>query len=418
MNPVFTYQWNGRALLSERPDLPFPKAVSVPDSCDPIWLFQRTPGSGRAALCPSDARQLTAEKEDLRFFSPDRLGPVPALPPELLQRVAERRLTAVNLQHPGWQRALEFVQPQPDRKKRVHLLAVGDVGGTLLTALKLLGSDCIHTIGICDLNEKTVARWVAEMSQVSLPWDYDSMPQVEAVSLEDLFHCDVFLFAASRSIPPVGSAVKDVRMAQFEANRAIVAQYARQARQEHFRGLFLVMSDPVDPLCKAAWLASNTNEDGTLDHAGLLPEQIQGLGLGVMNARAAALAKQNPAYAAFLTEGRSFGPHGNGLIIANSIAHYDDSISRALTQEVVEANLRIRELGFKPYVAPALSSGALQLLLLLRGQWHCGSVCTGGIWFGCRNRYTSFGLETEALVLPDQLYRRFEETGSILSAIL
>ena len=105
-------------------------------------------------------------------------------------------------------------------------------------------------------------------------------------------------------------------------------------------------------------------------------------------------------------------------MIANSIEHYDDEISRALTQEVVEANLRIREIGFKPYIAPALSSGAMQILLLLRGQWHCGSVCLGSVWFGCRNRYTRQGLETEALALPDALFRRLQETERNLTAII
>ena len=60
----------------------------------------------------------------------------------------------------------------------------------------------------------------------------------------------------------------------------------------------------------------------------LPPEGIQGFGLGVMNARAAYFAKRDPKLASFLTEGRSFGPHGTGLFIANSIAHYDEDISR------------------------------------------------------------------------------------------
>lgn len=85
----------------------------------------------------------------------------------------------MNLRHPRWREALDFTRPRPG-KKRVHLLAVGDVGGTLLTALKLLGGDCISAIGICDLNEKTVARWRAEMGQISWPWDYDVLPEVEA----------------------------------------------------------------------------------------------------------------------------------------------------------------------------------------------------------------------------------------------
>ena len=329
----------------------------------------------------------------------------------------ERPLTEVNLRHPRWQDALAFCQPKPG-KKRVHLLAVGDVGGTLLTALKLLGGDCISAIGIRDLNENTVARWTAEMGQIAWPWDYDALPEVEVIPENRLFDCDVFIFAATKAIPAVGSEISDVRMAQFAANRPLVEHFAKQAREARFGGLFMVLSDPVDPLCKAAWLASNTAPDGTLDHQGLLPEQVQGFGLGVMNARAAYFAKQEPRFASFLTEGRSFGPHGRGLVIANSIEHYDDTLSRELTQLVETANLRIRELGFKPYVAPAVSSGAMQLLLTLRGDWHCSSVPLGDVWFGVRNRFTPQGLEVETLPLPDALLARLLETEALLKAII
>ena len=93
-------------------------------------------------------------------------------------------------------------------------------------------------------------------------------------------------------------------------------------------------------------------------------------------------------------------------------------LSRELTELVKTANLQIRKLGFKPYVAPAVSSGAIQLLLTLRGAWHCGSVYLGGVWFGVRNRYTAYGLETESLPLPDSLLQRLLETERELSTIL
>ena len=150
----------------------------------------------------------------------------------------------------------------------------------------------------------------------------------------------------------------------------------------------------------------------------LLPEQIQGFGLGVMTARAAYFAKQDPRFASFLTEGRAFGPHGQGLVVANSIEHYDDALSRELTELVTAANLRIRDLGFKPYVAPAVSSGAMQLLLTLRGDWHCSSVCLGGVWFGVKNRFTHWGVETEALALPEALFGRLRETERQLAEII
>lgn len=367
------------------------------------------PGSGPAVYRAASASQLTMSP-GVPWLNLEREAPLPS---GLREALAQGALTAVNRSHPRWQDALAFTAPKPG-KKRVNLLAVGDVGGVLLTALKLLGGDVISSIGICDLNGKAVARWVAEMGQTAWPWDYGALPEVEAVSQDALFHCDVFIFAAAKAVPPVGSGAEDVRMAQLEANRPLAASFARQAREAHFHGLFIVLSDPVDPLCQAVWRASNTGPDGETDHMGLLPEQVQGFGLGVMTARAAYYAKQDPRFRSFLTEGRTFGPHGKGLVAANSIHHYDGPLSQELTRLALEANLRIRELGFKPYVAPAVSSGAMQLLLTLRGAWHCGSVPLGGVWFGVRNRFTRYGLEIESLPLPEALFQRLQETERLL----
>lgn len=373
----------------------------------------RTPAAWRAA----DPRQLSGGAADVRWLDPRRLGEAPDLPEAVRAALPRGGVTGVNIGHPRWERALDFVTPRPG-KKRIHLLAVGDVGGVLLTALKLEGAGVISTIGIHDLNEKAVARWVMEMGQIcSCPPHYADLPEVEAVSSETLFDCDVFVFAATRAIPPVGSGVRDVRMAQLEANRPLVESFARRAREADFRGLFAVLSDPVDPLCRAAWRASNLGPGGELDYLGLLPEQVQGFGLGVMSARAAYFAKRDPRFASFLTEGRAFGPHGQGLVIANSIRHYDDALSRELTRLTLEANLRVRDLGFKPYVAPAISSGALQLLLTLRGEWHCSSVPLGGVWFGCLNRFSPYGLEIETQELPDPLFARLRETERTLHEI-
>ena len=192
-------------------------------------------------------------------------------------------------------------------------------------------------------------------------------------------------------------------MYQFENNSKIVAQYARQARAEHFKGLFAVVSDPVDPLAKTAWLESNKDENGILDLKGLRPEQVQGFGLGVMNARAAYYAKRDGRFSQFLTEGRSFGPHGQDLVIADSIENYNDELSKELTQLTVTANLHMRAIGFKPFIAPAYSSG---------------SVFMGGIFMGVKNRYTEYGLETEILPLPDALYERIVTAEENLKKIV
>ena len=306
--------------------------------------------------------------------------------------------------------------PVRREKARVHLLALGDVGSTLAMGLRLLGGDVISTLGICDLRENVPERWEFELGQIGAPGETE-LPTVEIVGIDHILDCDVFLFCASRFVPDTAVKSGDVRMAQYEANRPLVEHYARLARETEFRGLFCVVSDPVDPLCRAALLASNRDEDGGLDGRGLSVNQVRGFGLGVMHARAAYYARKDPRFADFLTEGRTFGPHGEGLVVANSIGNYHDELSRELTEKTKRANLDMRALGYKPYVAPALSSGALSLLACLRGEWHCSSVFLDGVFFGIRNRWTENGCEVERLVIPEALMARIQETMSGLKMV-
>jgi len=302
-------------------------------------------------------------------------------------------------------------------KKRVNIVGLGDVGGTLLIGLKLLGGDVLSGIGIYGGNEALERRYEFEMNQIAYPWDYDRLPEVAFIGRDELFDCDAFVFCASKSVPAIGDAVKDVRMAQYEANREIIKEYAHLAAEKGFKGLFAVVSDPVDPLCRVAYMESNRNQTGASGSKGLRPWQIQGYGLGVMNSRAAYYAKRDERFRSFLTEGRAFGPHGKDLVIANSIEHYDDALSRELTELAVNANLRVRETGYKPYIAPALSSGAISLLQTLRGEWHYSSTCLGGVFLGSRNRMTETGVELESMPLPEALFRRIEHAYRELERI-
>lgn len=410
----YYYEKDGKILASDHSDLPY--APGTPRAGEPIYyLVEGDPILGRGSFKVTAPGQLLAS-HSLEVLDESRL-PQLELDEALSAALEAGQLTAVNTGRMGWESILTAA-PNTG-KKRVHILAIGDVGSTLLTGLKLLGGDVISTIGICDLSDQITARWEFEMGQINLPWDYNAFPDVEVVKPENLFDCDVFVFVASKGIPPVGSQVKDVRMAQFENNAAIVKTYARMARKANFQGLWCAVSDPVDPLAKTAYLESNKDEDGNWDGKGLRPEQVQGYGLGVMNARAAYFAKKDEKLASFLTEGRSFGPHGTGLFIANSIENYNEEISQELTHKTVTANLVMREIGFKPYVAPALSSGALSILLTLRGEWHCGSVFLDGIFMGCKNRYTPAGVETELLPhIPDPLFAHIQEAADHLKTIL
>ena len=412
------YNVNGHICFSDLADLAFEKIAEPKNAETLTWLFQREPGSCRASFKVNNKMLLSAPEENVSWLNSnklEKLAPV-EIPAWVEEMIAAGKVRAVNASHPRFEEILAF-QPK-EGKKRVHVLAIGDVGSMLLTGLHLLGGDVISSIGICDISEQVTARWEFEENQIAYPWDYDALPEVDIVNPEQLFDCDVFVFVASKGIPPVGSGIKDVRMYQFENNSKIIGHYAKMAREKNFKGLFCAVSDPVDPLAKTAFLESNKNENGELDYMGLLPEQIQGFGLGVMNARAAYYAKRDERFTQFLTEGRSFGPHGQDLVVADSIENYNDELSKELTQLTVTANLHMRAIGYKPFVAPAFSSGAISILMCLRGQWHCGSVFLGGIYMGVKNRYTANGLEAEILPLPDALYDRIVFAEENLKAII
>jgi hypothetical protein len=212
--------------------------------------------------------------------------------------------------------------------------------------------------------------------------------------------------------------VSDVRIAQFEGNAKIISIYAKKARAAGFKGIFAVVSDPVDLLCKAALQESNKDENGVIDYKGLAPEQVRGYGLGVMHARAVYHAKKNQECLQYLKDGRAYGPHGDGLIIADSISHYNNDLSLLLTDKAQNANLDVRATGFKPYIAPAFSSGALSLIATITGKWHYSAVFIDGVYLGCRNRLLASGTEVEKLVLPSQLFNRIQSTYNKLKSMV
>ena len=273
------------------------------------------------------------------------------------------------------------------KKYHVTLMGLGDVGSTLAMGLKLLGGECIASLKIWDINPKQAKRWEIELNQIL----FNPEMKVTCIEQDALFDGDVFLFCASKAVPPVGERVEDVRMMQLSANAELVSEYMTLATQKMFKGLFCIISDPVDLLCKVAF---ETNLSQC--HAMLKPEQIRGYGLGVMYARAVYYGGDQ------FKGGRVFGPHGRDIVVANAIDKYDDIFSRKLTKQVVSANLAVRDLGYKPYIAPALSSGAYSIINTLMGEWHDSAVFLGGHYFGCRNRLTSYGIEIEN-VYPDKL---------------
>jgi hypothetical protein len=405
---MYYYKLNNKTIVSQIRYDDFLEISEVEASNDDDIIYaltQMEPGKSRRSFCISNPSLFFLKEEGLDLIINSEEQYI-NLPDWLLTKIKTGKVFAVNTCYKDWKDTLEIKYPS---KWRVHITGLGDVGSTLAIGLRLLGADCISSIGLYDRSPERIKRWDYELNQILPVMDGNEPPEVFGVGQDDLFNCDMFIFCVSAWVPPVGEEIKDVRLVQFKENSKIISEYAKAARRLNFKGIFAVVSDPVDLLCKSVLVSSNTDEKGMVDYNGLSPDQIRGYGLGVMHARAAYYAKRNDLNH-YLEEGRAYGPHGEGLVIANSIHNYDSDASLYLTESTLKANLEVRKTGFKPYVAPALSSGTLSIISTIKGSWHYSSNFIGGVYMGARNRLTPSGCEFEIKNLPLELIERIKNS--------
>lgn len=398
------YAYRGFCLADHGGQVP-QDAQEVPEPFDPlVFLVNRDPNTSRGLFAIRSLAELD-EPEGMNLLLPP---PEDTADDALTHFVRAFGASVANTAFLRWFSVLQTVRTRGETKPRVHLVGLGNVGGTTAIGLKLLGTD-LALIGVYDYDPNQCLRYEAELNQVLPARDDETLPPIQILRREELFDCDALLFTAARAVPEVGAeSGGDVRMMQYAANRDLLRQYANTARESGFSGLFCQISDPVDQLSRAVFLMSNQNERGEYDWNGLLPEQVRGFGLGVMHARAVYSAEKDGMDAKNL---RIYGPHGNGLIIANAPNDgYDAAQSRVLTHQAETANLAVRSYGFKPYLAPGLSSAAVSVLRALRGEWHDAAVPLGGAYFGCRARLTKQGSLQRRELLHEELAARIAES--------
>ena len=399
------YQYREFCLCPRGGQLP-EGAKTVEEPFSPlVFLVARDPLLSRGLFAIHTLSELD-EPEGINLLLP---------PPEdggkndaLARFVKEHGATIANTAFTRWFRVLQESFFHKDMAPVLHVVGLGNVGGTTAMGLKLLGTD-LKQIGIFDYDYNKCLRYEAELNQVLPVRDGEHLPPIMIPLKEEMFACDALLFTAAQAVPEVGAERgQDVRMMQYQANRELLRPYARRAREEGFCGRFFQISDPVDQLSRAVFLMSNQNDSGAFDWQGLLPEQVRGFGLGVMHARAIYSAERNGVRTGQL---RCYGPHGHGLVIANAPGQdYLDDLSRHLTHLAETANLEVRSYGFKPYIAPGLSSAAVSVLRAVRGEWHDAAVPLGGVYFGCRSRMTAFGTEQQREEIHPELLERLEES--------
>ncbi len=356
--------------------------------------------NSRRSFLITNTSMLFIKNENLNILI-ERDSPI-KVPQFIKKAIKEKRLVAINKAYENWKETLKF-NPCENKKWKINIVGLGDVGGTLITGLRLLGEDCIDEIGIYDKDINKINRWEYECNQIQSPNLNPNLPKIKVLNEDEIFNCNMFVFCVSVGVPKIGNEIKDVRLVQFEGNSKIVSFYAKLAKEKKFKGIFAIVSDPVDFLCKSAL------------KEGLDPEQVRGYGLGVMNARAAYYAGKDPKLKNYSIEGRAFGPHGKGLVIANSIDNYDENLSDILTKKTREANLEIRSFGFKPYIAPALSSGSFSLIATIKSEWHYSATFLNGAFMGIRNKFINNTIELETYKnMPPNLLKKLEETHAYL----
>lgn len=415
---IYFYKWNSKYFFSftEYNCLKSITEEEAKENSEELYFLNKMdPLFSRKSYLISNPQLLFIVKEGVELLLKDKRDYSHKLPSWILEKIKKNLVISVNTAYPKWK---DVLNTRFNNKWTVNLVPLGDVGSTLLIGLRLLGGKHIEKIGVYDRNENRLKRWEQELNQIVHPTNPEEFPPIVPIPKEKLFDCDMFVFCASKGVPPIDSQVDDVRMAQFEANKEIIREYAVMARDENFKGIFAVVSDPVDLLCKVAFLESNKNEKGEFDFLGLASNQIIGYGLGVMNARACYHAKKSKDTLHFIKEGRVFGPHGEGLIVADSIINYDEKLSDYLTYKTLNTNKDIRNLGYKPYVAPSLSSGALSIIATINGDWFYGSTYMGGAYMGARCRLINGQLEVEQLELPIKLFEKIKLTHERLVSIL
>ncbi len=403
------YDCGGYPLCS-REVLALPALHALPETGEVLFGFHRTPGIGRDTFPVTAPSLLTAEEGGIDPCD----GGGPETDPALAAAIADGRVRAVNLAHPD----RELLPPLRRRERvRVNLLALGDVGSTLLMGLRLLGGDVIDSIGICDVRENVPQRWEMELNQIVSP-EGERLPPVELVSPEEVFDGDVFLFCASRFVPDTSVTSGDVRMAQYQVNRGTGGPLCPHGPAAAlWRNVLRGQRSGGSPVPGGAG-GEQPGRDGPVGRRRAVFPSGAGLRTGGHAGQSHVLCPEGATVCRLSDGGAYLRPHGADLVVANSIEHYDDALSRELTERVVQANLEMRRLGVQAPMWPrpsargaepaGLSAGAVALLVHLSG-W--------GVYGGQKPAAPHGDGAGAAAALPEALQERLRDTMERLRAI-
>ena len=140
------------------------------------------------------------------------------------------------LQQPSW------LYTSGSEKKRLNLIALGDVGQTVAMALKLLGSDCLSTIGVYDINQNAAIRLELELNQIYEPFSYDAFPNVSYDHWSDIDLGGVRIYKMLKKInPSVRPLMMDMNVLLKHQNQSVLIEDSYRSK------LVQLLSEEKDP---------------------------------------------------------------------------------------------------------------------------------------------------------------------------
>ena len=145
-------------------------------------MCKKDPLKSRSSFSISSPHELELEDENLNILELPLYNSKYDLPIWIINKINNNKIMSLNTNYPKWQ---DRIIKNEKKKWRLNLIALGDVGSTLLIGLRLLGGNEIDSIGIYDRNQDKLSRWEHELNQIRIPFNESAFPKIEIISKEE-----------------------------------------------------------------------------------------------------------------------------------------------------------------------------------------------------------------------------------------
>ena len=162
---MFYYKYQDKYLFSIEDNYNYDKTENIPNDCEAYFLISLNKECSKKSFAVNHPSDLFIKKESLNMLK--LTDECYDLPYNIINLIEKRKIKAVNTMKENYE---DCFYMEKFRKKKINILALGDVGSTLLIGLKLLGKDSIDSIGIFDRSTDKIKRWEYEMNQTSYPF--------------------------------------------------------------------------------------------------------------------------------------------------------------------------------------------------------------------------------------------------------